>query len=382
MISLPSHVFKVAIALTILSTSAVPGLAEEQAEQLLSGMERFFATNRKVELSVRTNIRVSGPYAGLGDNFLHTHKEMKVWRDGSNWRLSGETTHFPPPKSTERVDKALKDDSCITFVTDERGGDPGGLGYLSKVPEIERLSFAEPEEFFPIHGVFPNNNFLPLPAILRQGSLSVRKERQRDRDYWVLQSKGQWGFHEVWFAQSQPSIPVYIVQRKQGEDKHFENKPVNSMPAVRLKDGSTVRIERLEVVYNATQIANVGNDPMVLGFTMTDRTVFSNGTAHVRQIEVAYSNFRRDPVWDKDVFKVIAPDGTPFFEQNEMQIRYEWRDGEIVKSLSEDAIKNLEGLRARRSRWIGRGLLALGLVAIVGLLAVFWYRRRLQGGQT
>jgi hypothetical protein len=357
--------------------------AEIQPETLIAGLDRYFASNEKVEFSFNAHCVVMDPTCGMTASVLYNDVEASVRRDGPNWRVNRKETFHLPPKSVEEYDTILKGDRLIIYEAKNLFGDPSGGGYLKDVPRGYRALVEQRRAFFPIHGVFYDSHDLSLSFLLRQGTATVRAERKGERDYWVLQSRSKWGHVEVWFDQSQPTLPVYVRQSQGSEDWVAENTPMTKYPPLKYPDGSTTRIVQIEREYGALAVDLVGTEPMVTKFYVAERTDLSDDKQIAKREEVTYKNFRRNPEWGADAFRLTAvPDGARFYDFSEPQIRYEWRDGEIVKSLSEDAINNLEGLRVKRSRWIGRGLLALGLVAIVGLLAVFWYRRRLQGGQT
>ncbi|HEV3145438.1 MAG TPA: hypothetical protein VGZ47_16215 [Gemmataceae bacterium] len=260
----------------------------------------------------------------------------------------------------------------------ENGEVQGILAFAEPTDDTRKLVYGV--DHAPIYGYLSGNDGILLPQLLRESTLSQWSESREGRRLQVIQGKGRWGTHTLWLDPEHDYLPHRIEQWKEGRDWWAKDKPVSNFPrdrGDRVWPKTQVRSlgERLE----ATKIEQINGDHVMTAFVWTKENVYETGETVTFRMEVRLSDVDLKPDFSStNAFAVSTPvpNGTPVQVDDRRGIRYEWRDGQIVNSLNQEAITSLERHSFwRRSAW-GRGLLALAIVVVAGGSVLMWYVRR------
>lgn len=353
--------------------------AEYQPTELLTSYERSLGQYAKMEFSFNEKQYYSGPFMNLPANSLIEEKTYRVWRDGrkeklilSRWLLTPDR-NGKPSESREDGEIVVPEKGLLSHSSIPGKKEFTGLSaYIGDLPEEQRRLVGAGTYAFPINGFLNWNGFVLVPELLRQSALTARKDVIGGKEVGVLEGKGKWGYHELWLDPNQGFLPLRCVQRKRGQDWVNRNRPVSS-----LSESDGVGFVQIEQIFEATRIETISSTPFITAFTLTETNSLTNGNTITKRFVVTFSDVALNPNWNRDVFTLSAQmaNGTRVYVQDDLNILYEWQDGTLVKSLNQDSIESLHGHVFSRGRWLGRGLFALGCIAVAGLGGLFWYRR-------
>jgi hypothetical protein len=365
-----------------------PGTAGEPTpQQLLIGYENHLKLYERAALRVHAHISLAGLLAPPG--IFEEQSEYRIWRDKDRWKYTIDRSLRSPGDGT------LKSFHTLTEILyPERGSvqvesDPETekvkfvVAWLDDLAETERIRIGAFEASVAINGYFGNGGVL-LPAILKASALSARQERLSGRDLWVLEGTSTWGRLALWLDPNHGYLPRRIEQHKRGQDWVEPGKSVFSLPPGDGIYNPAATYDRISQRMDATAIEHVGNSDIVVAFAIMEETRFSNGQSVTSNSSFRFSDINLRPDFSgADPFKIgtPVPNGTPVQVNDRPGIKFEWRDGEIAKSVNTSSLANLEGVSFVPNHGLQnyalRGGPIIAAVAIVTLiLAALWRWRR------
>jgi len=218
---------------------------------------------------------------------------------------------------------------------------------------------------------FPRNANIPLPDILRQSRLSVRRGTYEGQPALVIEGESDYGLHTVYLDVSRKYMPRRISQHKRARDRLNEH----------LVSSWELRGSPRQDMYYDLEITEVDKKDgrhVPVKARVKDKDVYANGYVMAMIAEFKFSQWE----FDKDVSfepDIPIPDGTPVTVFGESHIDYEWRGGQIVKRIPQGTIRSLLGRWFRPGSLIGTSTLILLLLTLAGGVFYVWYRRKVAG---
>lgn len=197
----------------------------------------------------------------------------------------------------------------------------------------------------------------------------------------LVESRGKYGRHRVWFDPSAGYLPRRVEVQKSGADI-FGTKTVAELGPHHFPDSfwPDLAVEKVDILISDVDITKVNDEFVTAGFTYTLTRHHAGGATAAERTEIRITDIDLNPTYDASDFKITVPipNGTYVQMRGVPQIGYEWRDGQVVKSLDESAAHALAGQTFSASEGTGRTTLLLVGAALVGALLVavaVWSRR-------
>jgi hypothetical protein len=182
----------------------------------------------------------------------------------------------------------------------------------------------------------------------------------------------------VWLDLSKDDTPV-VVQVEKGMDDWcgIPNRPIRNIEPFQTKWGK-LSVIGVKEGYEVRRLEKCGSHWIPRELLVYSEQIMSDQKIFRESREVVMDRFECDPVWREDVFRLsLAENGMRFYEREMFQIPYEYRDGELFKVVDEGSLEGLRGHRFVRGRWWTKGVMTLGLLALVVLgLGGFWRWRQ------
>lgn len=358
---------------------------ELTANQLVDAYAESVSRVDKAKFDVVAKRSYYGPTAPNG--YVIGDTRLKVWRDGDRMRMVRSETNRRringKDVSGQISDEWLFPGKGFVLVNKDpaTGAIRGTLARLDGSAEEVRRKYSG-FVHSPILGHFFNDSSL-LPEVLRDSSLSMRAEHTDGIELHVLESVGKWGRHLLWLDSSRGHTLMKIEQRKGPADWVVEGRSLKSFPPISGNEmfpaASRQAVTR---ILRTTRVERVGNQFFITAFILDEAYEFDNGQQVSIRTDVELQRFELGlDIAKADPFSIGSPvpDGSSVNVENLEGISFEWRDGKIVKSIRQDSLANLRGNWFQRGSWLGRGLILLCVIALVGLVtALFYYRRRVR----
>lgn len=342
------------------------------AEELVRAYEQYLRAFDRATFSARMTVHSDSPRAPRdGPN----HDSLtQYWRDGKRQkRLKSTTARYVRGGKTHTTKESgewiFTEKWRLVVGHDDKGEGPRGIVARLGVPSDQERPENDP--FSPFVDGRLLGDPLPLPETLRNCKLSVRKAEIEGRRHWVVEGTGKWGYHALWLDPDRGHLPVRVLSRKQGADWLID-KSLAGMPKEFGGPWSEYQVQ-----VDATAVSVMAGRHVVTGCTAVGQTHHTGGK-HTERYVISLSDINLNPDFSTDPFvpTVSIPDGFPVTIEGQEQIDHVWRNGRIVKRVSEGSVANLAGNWFQGGSMLGRGLLLLGLLAVVGLGVVLWLRRR------
>ncbi|HEX7379927.1 MAG TPA: hypothetical protein VF278_22580 [Pirellulales bacterium] len=198
----------------------------------------------------------------------------------------------------------------------------------------------------------------------------------------LVESRGKYGRHRVWFDPDVGFLPRRVEVEKFGSDI-FGTGTVASLGPHGLRDSfwPDLPVERVDITIDDVQIEQTGGAFVITGFTYKLTRHHPQLVLATERTDVRVTNIDLNPVYGDTDFKITVPipDGTPVHMRGVSQIAYEWRDGEVVKSLDQGAAKALSGQTFSAGEgavWKVWLLVGATLIGALLVTAAIWSRRR------
>lgn len=215
-----------------------------------------------------------------------------------------------------------------------------------------------------------------LVEVLSEGERDPAKESAGMAKCIAITSKTPYGIYTAWLDPRHGYLPKRIEVLKQGDDRLADGTPINQCPPS--KAGSIwptgQLIEIRQVIENITFTEFAGM-PVLKALTDTKTSYFEGDLQLKERSEFLVEEFRKPQARDLSI-TVPIPENTAVTVFQNPQIKYLWRNGEIVPDTTPAAIRTLDHLSHSRSSTGGiqYGLIALNVVVV--LLLAFWIIRR------
>ncbi len=312
----------------------------------------------------------------LPDGQPSTEETHRVWLDGPRWKSVGTTLKRDQQGSkvqTYREDvESLHSEQGLIKVGLVGGRPRGMTAYLGNRSLSERNNtYANPTIYFPVNGSIGGNT-IPLPEVLAESSVATGRERLNGVEAVVLRATGKWGEHTVWLDPARGHLPLRVVQVKRPQDLIApDGKTFGSYGAI------TQGRQEIET----TRVENIQGHPVITGYRIVIRLSYPDSPEWVVRQNVSLSdvrlmeNFTRDPI----VFTAQIPDGLRVSVQDQLQIRYVWRGGRVVKDVDEESVANLEGNQflPGKKTWVYWTAGGAAVAVVLGAVYLFvrYYRR-------
>jgi hypothetical protein len=375
------------LALIILPRSILGN--EVTGEDLLRHMQHHEMMFQRIQLRVEeiTNSRTMNQ-AGRVLHESRVEFKSDVWRNESKWKLKGTERVIVGKDVTEEMFETLfMGGQFMEFSKDLKnrpGSTMSGRGWVKDCPE-EKCSVGviyRNQSLIPIHGKLGFNYPRTMSEVLREGPIQVDRERIGERLLIKMSSRSRWGFTEVWLDPLYEYVPVRIKQKKEKTDwctlGVCLDGTIEKEAGEEERRQKHLKYSQVELEYVAKSIELCDGHPLPRHYVMNVRKRWVDGRLSVSESHVSYSSCRRISGPEEDVFRLsTVPDGTYFHNYDEPQIAYEYRGGEIRKVVDEGSLEGLRGHRFVRGRWWTKGVMTLGLLALVVLgLGGYWRWRQ------
>jgi hypothetical protein len=231
-------------------------------------------------------------------------------------------------------------------------------------------------DFAVLYGYLQDNGAETLPVILKESTLSVRKERFQGRDLWVLEGTGKWGQVRLWLDPALEYWPRRIVQHKSEKDWYGREKTIESLrasPPFRPRAAYRGIHRDIEL----TDYHNVKGVMVPTKLALTEVESFVNNPDVTYKTRVTLSGIDLRPDFiTRDLFTMSAPirNGTYVQVDDRPGIEFEWQNGEIVKRINTDTVERLEGNVFMPEPGFSRSLILVGaILGVVVLLVAFLF---------
>lgn len=215
-----------------------------------------------------------------------------------------------------------------------------------------------------------------LPDVLSEGERDPAKNIAGMPNCMAVTSKTPFGIYTAWLDSQHGYLPKRIEVLKQGTDKLSDGTQVNQCPPVKAgtiyPTGQLIEIRQVIDNITFTEFASV---PAIKSFTDTKTSYYASDQQLIETSDFGVEEFHK-PDAREISHSVRIPENSVVHVFQNPQIKYLWRNGEIVPDTTPAAIRTLERLSHTQSSTGGiqYGLIAMN-VAVV-LLLVFWIVRR------
>lgn len=185
-----------------------------------------------------------------------------------------------------------------------------------------------------------------------------------------------WGDHSIWFDPNRGFHPVKVKQHKSLQ--HWVS-PKKELGSVATKYGQMTSRDTEIGVSGLREVQ--GNWYASRIETRADVAIEKSKLIATKEV-AKIVEIAPDPRTGGNDFKLktTVPNGTRIIIDNQLGVRYEWQNGEIVKSVNQPAAEKLVGQEFRPSpNWWTRPLVWIAVAAsalLVGFLVLRWRRQK------
>jgi hypothetical protein len=167
-------------------------------------------------------------------------------------------------------------------------------------------------------GRVPGDGGQPLWDVLTSASsLEVLPEPESIDGHvtWIVESRGKYGIHRIWFDPESGGLPRRIEVRKGlgdlYQDEQIGSRPEESEPMAREKSGS-IRFNRsrqsILTRYDNFELRKQGDQYVIMAFNSRNETAFEKDVRHVGEATYRVRTFeRRDEPWPTDPIQFDIP---------------------------------------------------------------------------
>jgi hypothetical protein len=319
---------------------------------------------------------------------LRCQISCQLWRDHNRWRFLYKEETFDRAVDGQRGYEAVTAEMIIDLDQNEAhevivsGGMKQGKFMKKNMSDKKTQALAFPWFYphlsFVFFGSHPAPNTHTIGELLRSSKAVITTSERNGKVDRVVKAKSRWGEISVWIDPSKDFAPVAVHFVKGLDDwDAIPNRPIRNTGKVRTERGEVTMIG-VNTGYDITRLEKCRAHWIPREFTVYDEMIASDQKKDRDLWEVVMDRFECDPVWREDVFRLsLAENGMRFYEREMFQIPYEYRDGELFKVVDEGSLEGLRGHRFVRGRWWTKGVMTLGLLALVVLgLGGFWRWRQ------
>lgn len=215
-----------------------------------------------------------------------------------------------------------------------------------------------------------------LPDALAAASLRIVDETVDAKLLIRADFEDPWGDHSIWFDPTCGLYPIRIKQHKSSKHWVLPKKTVGDIQnrLGQLSDQET------EIVASGLHAVQGAWYPTTVE-TQIKQIYDGKRLIHTKEI-VRIVDISRDPRAGGNDFKLktTVPNGTRVIIDNQLGVRYEWQNGEVVKSVNQPVAEKLVGQEFRPStNWWTRPLVWIAVAAsalLVGFLVLRWRRQK------
>jgi hypothetical protein len=357
--------------------------ASPSPERLLASYKSWLASTARATFRVDCVARYQGFALPAGTPIQEsTHI---VWRDGDRWKLQMHDTFRYPRRGQvatgEDVSERIYTNNSSFMVIQDPAKHVirGVVANLDELPESQRRQTYS-YKHGAVYGYLDGNDGLLLPAVLEDSTLTAHFEVHNGRQVQVLDAEGKWGIHAVWLDPAAGYIPCRIEQHKVGKDLLRADMPLTSY----VGDGRFWPKHACNAMHRTVEVTKTqsySGTTFPVAMTLVDEERFDKDQTVTVTTEIRFAHVNLRPDFSSAnpfIVSTPIPNGTPVQVDDHPGINYEWRDGNIVKSMSQAALANLnDGKLASSAYPLGTKLMvALGLVALALLTFLFCSRLR------
>ncbi|MBS0207140.1 MAG: hypothetical protein JSS49_30050 [Planctomycetes bacterium] len=371
-----------------------PGCTAETASrrQVLQKWEQTASTLSRVKL--HGVIQINADYA---DGHNEGKIEVAINRDHSNWRVTQESSgtqqlNGEPVPYGGIVERIFGETYLDLHVIQ--------VGNGSELPYEKRLNIdARIEDVAnaaKIHAYLRSLNVLFGYAAATEGQFYwhlLQKENADEElatelieghETVVISSHGDYGKHTVWLDPACGALPRRIVIEKQAGDLSYKNRRLGggdgekAAPSKRKRRQQSVT-ESLTLEYDKFALETRGDAFVISGFQFTSRkksTGRDDALVELESIQLDRIDIPTAPLPASDFAPTIAiPERTAVLVSNAPAIKYEWRNGELQKTIpvDADALRKAKFAPPQTSRYL---LVAFNSVIAVVIIVAWLYRRQ------
>jgi len=369
-------------ALVTICAGMVGASAAPSVHELFGAYEKYLGLYQRASYKVKVSVSYSGFALPKGPTAIEQYS-YNVFRDGKNAKVFEEVSINTPiagrmQASQYTNESVLSDAGAIWVAIDPAKKGPSSIeAKLDPLTDSEWLKTAGYTFAAVTDGYFPGNGQNLLLQILKGSSSSTRRFLHQDKTIWVLEGQSEWGQHSIWFDSE--LAPYRIMQVKKLDDWIEPDLPISR---TREFDGRLFPKAHLRAITRSLEVIGlerVGDKIVPTTFVLKEEHDFDNRERVSFRSDITFSEIKLQPDLSHKLapFAVSTriPDGTPVTVQNRGGIAYEWRDGQIVKSLNQPSVRRLEGNWFQRNSVWARVLL-LGTILVAALVTIWYLRRR------
>ena len=187
-----------------------------------------------------------------------------------------------------------------------------------------------------------------------------------------------YGRYAVWLDPEHGFLPRRIEVTKHHVDKLANGTPLNQ--ARRSKSGSirpVTELTEVRQVIDDIAFAEFNGSPVIAALRDTSTSIYSDAQQLIVKHQFSIQEFRSSAPSDFSP-KVHIPDGASVRVARDPNIKYVWRDGEIVTDTAPGATRSVKGLAYKPAK---RGMTSYALIALnvlaIGAIVAWIVRRRL-----
>ncbi|MFQ3591683.1 MAG: hypothetical protein SNJ82_00640 [Gemmataceae bacterium] len=379
---MPHRTVASVILLFFASLSVSRGQPEIASEDLIEKIKAYYANYNNMLMDIVYSMHVisrnSKPTPG--GSTLYRQSLIKVGRSGDKIKRAAE--NFYLDSKTKKVGRVPREvNERILIGQKELSLSYGEKGAVSGVARRDKKS----NQDLLIDDLAP----LIQPNLLYGGQslfywlerdakpeYTIDREKVGKTDTVVLRVKSRLGNCSIYCDPLRNYMPLKIEDVKGTTHLSVDGVPFGSIPA---DDGGPIHEIKTTVTAQTIEMVSGRSIPKRFSteFKLSHgKRKLENSDRHdvlITKFEIMNhpdSYFRpRTPI----------PNGQRVSVENQPQIPYEWRDGEVVKVVDPETLANLDQVQFRSDRgWLWPALI-LGLVSVAGITAFFlwrWYRSR------
>ena len=328
--------------------------AQPAPQDLLQRYESTFTPFRRVTFKVQLTRDFFGAAQADGPS-RRIESSTSVWRDGDRWKIlvtESESEKEQGKWQTERsgAERVYPAKGMMAVSINPDGSARGMLARLRDLTAEERTS----SELFEYGPVITGRYFLsrdPLPEILKKSELTANQVQFEGKSHWLLQSKGEWGSYSLWLDPDRGYVARRIIEIRERADKVYlgAGKVVTIATAPANRGGPWKQLRRQ---FDASRIDIIDGNHVVTEWTLTQDLTDSTNQLRVQKDFVRLSDVNLNPDFAEDPFKVTTPipDGMHVSVKDQPGIEFEWRGGQIVKTVDHASVARVEGNWFRPAR--------------------------------
>jgi len=306
-----------------------------------------------------------------------------VRHDGADWRL-WQRELYRSANETRKLEESRLDHEwlvsksvgeIIVETSDEHRTPRYVIANLTARPTRESVGTAD--SFMMLLGFNYGDGGRSLSDVFGDSRLEAHEDVLNGHTTWKLQSEGRYGRTTIWFDPSAAMQVCRLHREKSGSDL-LNDIPISQLPAAnpdKFSPGGKIRT--IETFLDISKFGKWNDSYYPIDGVIQSTTSYFLGQQSSIRYSFHIDKFRRCEFTEAD-FKIRSsiPDGYAVQVDDQPNIEYEWRGGQIVKAISAVARANLLTSRFGSSFSIAGYFLSFSIVVLLLTTLLVWRYRR------